>query len=188
MSKKNKYKFKKSPSKLVSDKQYSEMLDSKQAWRNELLNELSQQMRFATSFYGAPVKEKHTLGDWKIAYLSNCVSLARINGGIENPLELAAIKFVQERLNINKSQIGESFILAIQMGQKLYEFENDYTARHCYEDMVFISISDGEIHSHEMELMEAYGRIIKLKEHEIITAWNSAKLRHANFMKSRSGG
>ena len=185
-SKKNKIKLRLGlPKGVLSNQSITKSeVDKNKKLKLELLQKLNEQLKLEND----KLKEKRVKRihpDWKIAYLSNCIAIARVSNGIESPFEYKIIRHVQDRLMISTAQIGESIINSIEANVELYEFSNEMTISNCFEDMILVAMADGSVCENELELISDYGLLAGFDEIKIMTAWNSAKERLVKLLSAQ---
>ena len=151
---------KKKPSRYkITDVEFLKRQEKKQAWRTIKPGD-GYLEKNSLDITATDVKRKFTFHNWKVGYLANCIRMARRHSGQETAAGLRGIIEIQNRLIVSTSEIGESFIVSNSTTAGFFEFDNDFTAHMCFQDMLFIALVDGELSECERSELNSYSQAI----------------------------
>lgn len=112
----------------------------------------------------------------KVLYLANCVLIAGVNGEI-SPLEGEAIEGIREEIGASKDDLSKALNAVAQGNHQVTPVGRFSDKVRNLEDMIYLSISDGELSKSEKPEIISFAKATKISQNQLNEIFSESKLR-----------
>ena len=111
-----------------------------------------------------------------VLYLANCVLIAGVDGEI-SPLEGEAIESIRKEIGVSKDDLSKALNAVAQGNHQITPVGRFSDKVRNLEDMIFLSISDGELSKSEKPEIVSFTKAIKISQNQLNEIFSESKLR-----------
>lgn len=111
---------------------------------------------------------------FRVAYLVNCLLVARVGGEAESYSETKVISEIALELGASASGVGAALFL-VSDDDSVRQFQNLYQAARCYEDMLLVAFCDGTCDDAEKSSLINYGLELGIDDFQVHALVDNAR-------------
>ncbi|MGB6377920.1 MAG: TerB family tellurite resistance protein [Syntrophobacteria bacterium] len=106
------------------------------------------------------------VGEELVMYLANLVSVARIDGSV-SPKKSEAVARIQKRMGAKKTELNKAMKLAERDDYKIEPIGHFTDKVQNLEDLLYVSVVDGEIHAQEETIIVNFAKDIGVTQDQL---------------------